>query len=1017
MSGRSTGSSWREELEDVYRNSGVVEEYVPRQQLLLPHMDLMKVKRNGASRFPPKVKAGLPAALLRGGLPAFDMEEVVSSSQFGKKGKISPDLLKQMQSLEGLLATLYPQVCDNRDLCRKHGQFLYGCESPPREVDMVSIRQLFSKDLRGLLEDAKTLVRNVDLIRSKKLNEMLPEDIASSNPVLFKWHQFITERCELLRKEASRSEIVLHNLSDLADDLTTTHTGLSCKLDGIEPDWIHLGKLKQNVKTSNKAICYVAWMEARGLPICDAVFEFLQSPSQHNHNLAIVGYSFAPRELCELLEFFATNAGRTPMLMPVNADQHDHDLHSAASDNLYERLKTKLPLYVSCSIRQLVMDECGLNDYDMNTIASHLAAFVSLNTLCLRGNFITSVGVTAIATSLWDRASEIRTLRLDRNNVGPEGALALSKAIHRCRYLNSLSMSFNPIGDVGMFYILRSLMNPARKARSFLPRPFELSQKDGNYDYEDDIQSNYSDDEDRITRRRNQTSFLDDEAGGDEVLSQSQSEAESLRYTGPEDDKVGYSKSGKKAHRQKSRGADFEETESDVYTMAADHESVYTDTLSRRNSIQLHESVASVSFTWLSSKFDLISLSKMPMFLRKFRKIRFKMVAVSAFLRIRSRGHALSSLALAGCGLSSFSLNLIAHGLVDNLNVSVLDVSCNPLGLEHDVHGGTSGVDDEGVTVVDFDVTHVLDYAHNTLRLSKTRFRELIQIASSNGEEYEKLLMDIKNGSGIHVDKLDRVVFPAILSKDRKELFADILYYTGLSSLSLRSCGLLDHDIQTIVQLLNKVGPREQREGNESCSFGILKTPYYVENPKQLKAALRNHGASLDDDGNDTHHQRTLMSLDKMELDLIARLLNPEHQALFLQGFQRNCCLQSIDLSDNNLGPTSANWIASALGNFFLDDLTLSVGYKSPITLPRKDYVGVHGHSQRIITGGDDGGNDYDDYQDDLSSLGEPEANVFEEDADPWSQARQVVHTVKSRGAHFVKRLFEPSETKKREML
>jgi len=506
--GKKGTRPWSEELDKVYAAHGVYDELASRlhQQLLLPNMDGMKVKRNGAPRFPPKSKVELPPALVDSPLPAFDMEEASSLLHPAKKGKLSADLMKQMKDLEEVLATLYEQICANRDSCRRHGSYLYNLGNPPLEKDLNIIRQNVTREVKKLLDDAVTLVNNAELVRKKKIHDVLPEEVATSNTMFSTWSQFMTRRCEVLRLEASKSEIVLHNLLDLAEDLITTNIGTTCKLDGIEPDWSSLGNFKSQIKTSNKAICYVAWMEARGLPICDAVFEFMQSPTQHAFILTIVGYSFAPRELCELLEFIATNAGRTPLIAPINPDgtngtgaHHAGDKDDdAAIENLYKLLKTKSPLYMSNSVHHLSLDECMLNDYDMSTIALHLPALSSLHTLCLRGNAITSVGATSIATSLWDTASEIKTLRLDRNNIGTDGALSLSKAIHRCRYLSSLSLSFNPVGDVGMFYILRALMNPARKARAFLPRPFELSQNDGAYDYEDDIQSTYSDDEDWV---------------------------------------------------------------------------------------------------------------------------------------------------------------------------------------------------------------------------------------------------------------------------------------------------------------------------------------------------------------------------------------------------------------------------------------------------------------------------------------------------------------------------------------
>ena len=1029
---RQEKSRWADELEELYRSYdggssvGGGSSAGGGGSLLIPSMDVLKAKRSGAPRFPPKGKVELPAALPRDGAPVFGQEPPL-------RGKVSPDVLKQMRGLEALMVTLYEQIAENRDQCRKHGKYLYALPSPPPDREVSVIKQLAAKDLGRLLEDAMTLVNNLNIIRTRKVHEILPQDIASSSLVLSNWSRFVTSTCEALRSEASTSEIVLHNLLDLADDLVNTNIGASCRIDGIEPDWGNMGHFKDVVKTSNKAICYVAWMEARGLPICDAVFEFMQSPSQHGNILAIVGYTWAPRELYELLEFMATNAGRTPLMLPVNEDDDDEERRtdegaSAASDNLYEQLKTKTPLYISNSIHQLILDECMLNDYDMSSLASHVPAFSKLHTLCLRGNSISSTGITTLATSLWDRASEIRSLRLDRNSIGPEGALALSKAIHRCRYITNLSISFNPIGDVGLFYILRALMNPSRKARGFLPRPFQLSQKDGGYDFEDDIQSNYSDDEDlmhRLIRLRDGLSYDD---VGDESVDESLND-DSIYGSEAEVAK-------RKGARRKGRKKALKDEESDVYTMGTENEDVYTVSLSRRNSVQLHESDASTSLSRLSSRFDLVSLSNMPLFLRKFRQVRFKIIAIAAFMRLRSRGHSLSSLAVAGCGLSSFSIGLIAHALVDDHNVCSLDMSSNSLGL--DEAGDVTG--DDAVDVLtggprnvsgDYDVTFVLDFALNSLQLDKCRLREAILLARFDGERYEHLLFELSKGSGIHVDKLESVVFPAILAKDRKELFADIFCRTGLASLSMRSCGLLDRDVQIIVGLLNKVVPRiaEMRECAESCSIGILKMAECVEDSKRLEIMLRGVGIELYDDDNDgysdAHNQQALAALGTLELDAVANFLYPEYRTLFLQGFQRCCSIQSIDLSDNHLGPVSANWIAAATGTYFADDLQLSVGYRAPITLPRKhEFVVAGGHSQRQVRrsdGGDEVLSDVDEDYDgrDDGNLAAP-ATGLHAIGEFSLDARRAVHdaknALKSAPGRLVKKLFS-TEQSKREML
>ena len=981
----------------------------------LPNMDGdgSKSLRNGAMRFPPKSRIDLPGEI---------SEPLFAPATLGEAKRIGADLLENIDFLEARMLDLATLVSESRKACRAHGKYLYGLPFPPSDAaDVAAVRRLLSHDLQALRDEAVSLGNDIDVIRSQKIDLVLPAEISSAHPTLSKVRQSILKRCEALRAEVSTTEIVLHNLLDLSDDLLSVHHGPSCKLDGVEPDWGHLGTSKDAVHTSNKALCYVAWMEARSLPICDAIFEFFQSPTHNDHILAIVGYVFAPRELCEVLEYVTSNGGRTPLILPLAPDGEGAERYyvndkngksgTGGGEKLYGALYSPLPLYLSNGVHQLILDECQLTDYDVNTLATHLPALTGLHTLCLRGNSITSLGATSLSTSLWDRASELQVLRLDRNNIGAEGALSLSKAIPRCRYLQALSLSFNPIGDVGLFYILRAIMNPVRKARNSLPRPFQLSKKDGDYDYDDDIESAYSDDEDemqRLIRRRRELTGADEgegkgdggnergqeeRKGGDEdqtaaASSLYNSDTDSYEYVDNDDDAFGSVDSRgssrgrgrgvRGGRRRKNRGSvngkeddddDGNDDGADVYTMLNDEESVYSVALSRRSSVQLNPSAASMNLTRLSSKFDASALARMPLFLRKFRLVRFKIVAVAAFLRVKSRGHALYSLSVAGCSLSGFSLEVASHALADNQHLGVLDLSHNSIGAGAGERSGGETCQDQ------HDAAHVVGVAQIQLGMSRQQLREAISLSHYKVTgKYETLVYDLSVASGIHPEHLEASIFPAIRQRDAKEIYTQLLCDSGLQTLTMQSCALVDEAVQQFVQILNKgVAASDQREAVESGAMALLRNPDCVRDP-QLAAILREHGISLSVQ-DDLHHHKLLLALDKTDLDQIAASLKAAFQKPFLQALQRRCSLSTLDISDNHLGPTAANWVAAATGNLFLDNLQVGVkggvlSTSSSSTLPRKpasDHNQKHsGHSRRTLLGE---GSEYDDEQDDLSEV------------------------------------------------
>jgi hypothetical protein len=68
----------------------------------------------------------------------------------------------------------------------------------------------------------------------------------------------------------------------------------------------------------------------------------------------------------------------------------------------------------------------------------------------------------------------IRYLHFDRNRVDPIGMVELSMALPFLPSLSSLSISHNPIGDCGLFFLCRGLLNKHRNAFHSLPLPPDL---------------------------------------------------------------------------------------------------------------------------------------------------------------------------------------------------------------------------------------------------------------------------------------------------------------------------------------------------------------------------------------------------------------------------------------------------------------------------------------------------------------------------------------------------------------
>lgn len=62
-------------------------------------------------------------------------------------------------------------------------------------------------------------------------------------------------------------------------------------------------------------------------------------------------------------------------------------------------------------------------------------------------------------------------MRLDYNEIKSDGIKLLSSSLIKCRYLSCFSINNNPIGDWGVYYILRTLLNRHRQLYSRFPMP------------------------------------------------------------------------------------------------------------------------------------------------------------------------------------------------------------------------------------------------------------------------------------------------------------------------------------------------------------------------------------------------------------------------------------------------------------------------------------------------------------------------------------------------------------------
>ena len=79
-----------------------------------------------------------------------------------------------------------------------------------------------------------------------------------------------------------------------------------------------------------------------------------------------------------------------------------------------------------------------------------------------------------------------------------------------------------------------------------------------------------------------------------------------------------------------------------------------------------------------TSSFDNDNEWRLKKFSKMLIKVRVKLSAVSAFLRLKKRGHTLSCLDISSCGLSGTLSSSLCHTVSDNWNLTNLNLSDNP---------------------------------------------------------------------------------------------------------------------------------------------------------------------------------------------------------------------------------------------------------------------------------------------------------------------------------------------------
>lgn len=629
-----------------------------------------------AIRFPPVPAVDLPDEILK---RDYEQDFELRASYNAVTASVEDnDSVAALDFLEGMLVTTLDKAVDIRSSVIENGSYVLSLPRTPSAEETEYMKTVILENMVTLRDESLILMTEMEAFRAESIDEMIGVE-AISNPIVRKLRQNLVERANLLKSEIAASALVVDGLHHYSNSIVCLPTDKVCKLDGIFIDWSAQNKLQNRVQASNRSLNFADFMRSHGFPVCNDIYSYLQSTKSYGNVLSVSDYHFKQGEFKTVLEFFDLQQEKSLIR-----------LAGAAFVSIYQ------------SIKSLAIQRCEFSDRDCHALASKLSKFAHMHTLNLRENRITYSGVASLSSAFFENGSNIRCLRLDHNHIKSDGALFIAQVLHKMPFLEVLSLSGNPLRDKGVYYLLKHTLNPLRSVFAKLHRPTTrwAASAAGSYfesDTEGEEEATNAENEHAAAENKLETPqqrflrkrilkkcYFDDYFKSHYSLPNWNPD-----YAADEDDEVAYGI----AQREKAQWINKEEDEFNMdgrseYSdsdepnptttaatkgTAADIDSDAMTLNSAANRTQVSAAVLDSVAAKLAAKYGHCRA-----LIRWMMKIRVKLVALNAFVRLLRPGSILSSLSVAACKLSSDVVPTLAQALRDNQNIVFLDLSQNP---------------------------------------------------------------------------------------------------------------------------------------------------------------------------------------------------------------------------------------------------------------------------------------------------------------------------------------------------
>lgn len=684
-----------------------------------------------AIRFPPVQKSPLPDPIV----PDTFTFDTSDWDGFARGTSEEAEIMAGVQFIKGIMTNLAVKSSELREVIIEHGIYLQHLTRPAPAEDTEYIKETILFNFETMHEELHELGEEMSIFQPERIHHIFALDEEESPDgtaaVRFEAHSHhskfqVLEKSIIaigksLQDENTLSMLSIIQLKEYALSLVKYPPFPYAATDGIRPNFDKVNRLQNKAKRSERCCEFMVFMLSHHLPVTNGVYLYLQDPSSYGHILIIENHSFANGEFHAIVDYF-------------NLEDDYHHLKEEGVEESHRKSnhRENAQQGVIRSVQGLFIIRSSLNDKDIHYFSSKLLSKMqALRWLNLIDNNLTYSSMASIATAIFEGndkhklqrksyykkeqncCSNLQFLHLDHNQINGDGAKMLAHVLPHLQSLVKLSLAFNPIGDRGLYLMLKSMLNKRRGAYLTLPvRPrrvgFAANVESDEEDEESDLDSDISHEDNnennndgndnnnevklaiKSQKRYPFTCYFADLFAPplvhdittdklvqkhEELQQQKVAHAIDYHWVRREEDCFEMDEPDAYSDHDEDEDIAFTILEGGAEKVKEEANMTWKQCLQRRERrlLGLPEEEMIIDKT-VTLK---LLADNYPLFIKKVLRIRIKLIAVSMFLALKAKSRLLTlrGINVRNCQLTSAILPVVAHVLTDITHVIDLDLS------------------------------------------------------------------------------------------------------------------------------------------------------------------------------------------------------------------------------------------------------------------------------------------------------------------------------------------------------